>query len=142
MNRRRRKKKPKKRRVFMYKGIKMASHKETEFAKWMDDNGIYWQYEPEKFEWIPPKAKYTPDFKVAVETRQGDYFFVEYKGYLRPKDRTKMKAIKEQHPDTDIRFVFQNANKKLYKGSKTEYWMWAEQHGFPWAEGEIPEEWL
>jgi hypothetical protein len=118
----------------------MASRAETLFAETMDDDQIYWQYEPEKFDWIPPKRKYTPDFKVAK--RDGGYFFVEYKGYLRPADRTKMRAIKKQYPDLDIRFVFQKADKKLYKGSKTEYWMWAEQWGFPWAEKEIPEEWL
>lgn len=129
-----------KRKTFFYNNIKMASRAETVFAEAMDDEGIFWTYEPEKLPWIPPQRKYTPDFKVAKN--DGSHFFVEYKGYLRPGDRTKMLAIKAQYPDKDIRFVFMNANKKLYTGSKTEYWQWAEKHGFLWADKIIPEEWL
>jgi hypothetical protein len=80
---------------------------------------------------------YTPDFRI------GD-MFIETKGWLRPEDRTKMKAIKKAHPELDIRFVFQNAKAKLNNKrpkSKT-YAQWAEQYGFPWAHGEIPNEWI
>jgi len=53
-----------------------------------------------------------------------------------------MKAVKKQWPKMDIRFVFQNANNKLNKRSKTTYAQWADKHGFPWAHKRIPEEWL
>ena len=53
-----------------------------------------------------------------------------------------MSLIKKQYPELDIRFVFMNANNKIYKGSKTTYAMWANKHGFEWAEKNIPEEWL
>lgn len=134
------KKRKARRRVHPYAGYKMASKAEVMFAIWMDDNGITWLYEPERLDWIPPARKYTPDYK--VRRHDGSYFFVEYKGYLRPQDKTKMKAIRKQYPDLDIRFVFQNANKPSYKGSKTTYGMWAEKNDFLWAEGTIPEEWL
>jgi predicted nuclease of restriction endonuclease-like RecB superfamily len=106
----------------------------------MDDNKIHWMYEPESFPWQPPKKKYTPDFKIMKKDRT--YFYVEYKGYLRPEDRTKMLAFKKQYPDIDIRFVFMNARKPIYKGSKTTYSQWAEKNGFPWAEKELPKGWL
>jgi hypothetical protein len=74
--------------------------------------------------------------------RDGSFFFVEYKGYLRPEDKTKMVAVRKQYPDLDIRFIFQRANKPSYKGAKTTYADWAEKNGYLWAEGIIPEEWL
>ncbi|MCK5600254.1 endonuclease I [Candidatus Pacearchaeota archaeon] len=129
-----------KRRVHPYAGCKMASKAEVKFAEWMDAKDIVWLYEAEKLDWIPPKRKYTPDFK--VKRKDGSFFFVEYKGYLRPADKTKMKAIRQQYPDLDIRFVFQNARKFIYKGSKTTYGMWAEKNGYLWAEGTMPEDWM
>jgi len=117
-----------------------ASLAEQRFAKEMDSAKITWIYEADSFHWWPPRRKYTPDFK--VYKKDCSFFYVEYKGYLRPGDRTKMRAIKDQYPQLDIRFVFQNAKKKLYKGSKTTYAEWAERYGFPWADKMIPKEWL
>ena len=59
-----------------------------------------------------------------------------------PSDRTKHLLIKEQYPDLDIRFLFQNANNLLRKGSKTRYSDWCEKHGFLYAHKEIPNQWL
>ena len=42
----------------------------------------------------------------------------------------------------DLRFVFQNQNNKLFKGSKTTYAQWAEKHGFMFAHRHIPQSWL
>jgi hypothetical protein len=118
----------------------MASKAEVKFAEWMDARKLKWMYEPARLDWIPPHRKYTPDFKVM--RRDGSFFFVEYKGYLRPEDKTKMVAVRKQYPDLDIRFIFQRANKPSYKGAKTTYADWAEKNGYLWAEGIIPEEWL
>ena len=54
----------------------------------------------------------------------------------------KHREIQRQHPELDIRFVFSNANAKLYKGAKSRYCNWCEQHKFQWAHRVIPEEWL
>ncbi len=48
--------------------------------------------------------------------------------------------IKEQHPELDIRFVFQY-NNPITKGSKTRYTDWAEKNGFVWSLKFIPKEW-
>ena len=50
--------------------------------------------------------------------------------------------IKKQHPELDIRFVFSNSRNKIEKRSKTTYGMWAEKHGFMYADKRIPDEWL
>ena len=128
------------RKEYEYQGQKFASKAERDFAAWMDEWRITWFYEPESFKYVLPDRKYTPDFKVA--RNDGSYFYVEFKGWLRPEDRTKMKAFKASHPNVDVRFVFLNANKPITKNSKTTYAMWAEQHGFMWAQKEIPDEWL
>ena len=52
-----------------------------------------------------------------------------------------MLAVKAQHPELDIRFVFQR-NNTLSKQSKTTYGAWADKHGFPWCiYPDIPESW-
>lgn len=129
-----------KRKKFRYKGESFASEAERNWAKDLDALGIQWMYESEKFDWIPPKRKYTPDFTLLK--KDGGKMFIEYKGYLRPKDRTKLKAIRKQYPDIDLRLVFMNARNKLNSKSKTFYWEWAEKNGFEWTEKELPEEWV
>lgn len=123
-----------------YGGYDMASHQETLFAAGLDNLGATWMYEPEKLRWSPPFRKYTPDFKIL--RHDGSFFFVEYKGYLKPADKTKMRAIRKQYPDLDIRFVFQNAKKPSYKGSKSTYGDWARKNGYLWADGSMPKAWL
>lgn len=138
------KRKPKKK--ILYRGVKMASRSEVIFAEDMDAKGIPWIYEPEKFDWIPPKKKYTVDFK--VKKKDGSYFYVEYKGYFRTEDKTKMAAIKRQYPKLDIRFVFANPHKPVEgaqprkDGTKLTNAEWAEKNGYLWADKTIPEEWM
>jgi hypothetical protein len=64
------------------------------------------------------------------------------KGLFSAADRRKHIEIQRQHPTLDIRFVFSNANSKLYKGAKSRYCDWCDQKGFLWAHRVIPEEWL
>ena len=80
-------------------------------------------------------AKYIPDFII------GD-LIVECKGRFTSEDRRKMRLVKEQHPDLDIRFVFSRSSSKINKGSKTTYADWCHKYGFPFADKLIPEIWL
>lgn len=80
---------------------------------------------------------YNPDFILE------NGIIIEAKGVLRPEDRTKMTAIRKQYPSLDIRFVFACASNKLTRAkSSWTYGRWAENNGFPWAEGDIPQEWI
>lgn len=128
------------RKKYQYAGYVFASKAERDFAYEMDCAKIHWMYEPDKFDWFPPPRKYTPDFKVL--RRDGTYFYIEFKGYLRPADKRKMKYFKQQNPNVDVRFVFMNAYKALYAGSPSTYADWAEKHGYRWAHQIIPEKWL
>ena len=81
-------------------------------------------------------STYTPDILL------GNGVIVEVKGYFDSLDRAKHLLIKEQHPDLDIRFVFQKSDKKISKTSNTTYANWCDKHGFMYADGLIPIDWL
>lgn len=98
--------------------------------------GVKFDYEPIALPFVI-KRKYFPDFYIPSKN-----MYIEAKGKLDADTKAKMIAVKEAHPDLDIRFVFMRGENKLSKRSKTTYLMWAEKNGFPAADGEIPEEWL
>ena len=106
----------------------------------LDERGVSYVYEPEKISYTVERH-YIPDLAVVK-------MIVELKGYFRQDSQRKMKDIKAQYPDLDIRFVFQKASstiqgaKKRKDGSKMTCAEWADRQGFVWTEGTIPEEWL
>lgn len=112
----------------------------------LNERGVSHVYEPDKLAYYVERH-YVPDLKIGTTNQVGG-ILVELKGYFRQDAQRKMKAVKAQHPDLDIRFVFQNANatiqgaKKRKDGTKMTCAEWADRNGFVWAEGTIPEEWL
>ena len=100
--------------------------------------GIDGEYEKNKILYTQPETQhtYTPDFRLP------NGIYVETKGRFVMEDRKKHTLIKEQHPELDIRFVFQNSKNKIRKGSKTTYGDWCDKHGFIYADKTIPNEWL
>ena len=99
---------------------------------------IQYEYEPFYIEYTPARPRrYTPDFVLP------NGIIIEAKGYFESSDRSKMIAVRDQHPDLAIRFVFGNADARLSKTSKTSYGKWATKKGFKWADmGTIPTRWL
>lgn len=96
------------------------------------------EYEKHKIKYTIPATDhtYTPDFRLP------NGIFVETKGRFVVEDRKKHVLIKKQHPELDIRFVFQNSKNKIRKGSPTTYADWCIKHGFIYADKTIPQEWL
>ena len=108
---------------------------EDRFSKYLDKQGIAYLFEAEKFAYVT-ESKYTPDFFLQ------NGVIIECKGFFKPSDRRKHLALKTQHPELDIRFVFQR-NNTLSKNSKTTYGDWADKHGFQWCiYPDIPSSWL
>jgi len=107
-------------------------------ADFLDQNGIPYAYEDFRIPFQQPAKKrtYTPDFALA------NGIIIETKGEFSSADRQKHLLVKELHPELEIRFVFSNSRQKLYAGSKTTYAMWAEKHGFKWANRLIPMTWI
>ncbi len=93
------------------------------------------EYESLKIPYIMNHT-YSPDFVLA------NGVLIECKGRFRDAaEIAKMRAVKAQHPELDIRFCFMYPDKKILN-YKTTHAQWAERHGFPWCSAEIPEEWL
>ena len=108
---------------------------EERIASQLKRCGIKYTYESLVIEY-KRLSTYTPDFILP------NGIIIETKGRWVTEDRSKHLLIKEQHPDLDIRLLFQNAYNKIRKGSKTTYADWCLKNNYRWAEGSIPMEWL
>ena len=107
---------------------------EERVSKFFDKKNVPYIYEARSFQYVLT-SKYTPDFLI------GDVIY-EVKGFFKPSERRKHLAIKNQHPDLDIRFIFQR-NNTLTKKSKSTYGDWCDKHGFLWCiHPNIPDSWI
>ena len=115
---------------------KFRSGLEKKVADLMDNLGVSYEYESTIVPYVI-QHNYTPDFLLPSG------IFLECKGYWDPEDRRKIKAVKTQNPELDIRMVFQTPYNKISKRSKTTYAKWCDKHDIPWCEfHSIPIEWL
>lgn len=83
--------------------------------------------------------RYTPDFKI------GAGIFIETKGRFvnLERDSRKLILVRQQHPEIELRIVFQRENQAISREEATTYAEWAEANGFVWAgSGTVPEQWL
>lgn len=111
---------------------------EDKIAASLKARGVVAGYECVKLKYMLPEKErtYTPDWQLPSGV------IVETKGRFLTADRQKMLAVKAQHPTLDIRFVFSSSKTRISKVSHTTYGMWAEKHGFPYADKDIPDAWL
>lgn len=109
---------------------------ERDIAGQIRNKQVPLRYEDLKVQYQKPPSTYKPDFRLP------NGIIIEAKGRFTSTDRAKHLLIKAQHPDLDIRFVFQNPRVRLSKASKTTYGDWATKHGFIWGEKWIPQDWF
>ena len=130
----------KKNQVALLKGYK--SGLEDNLAEQLKKSNKKFLYESEKISYIQPSKKrtYTPDF--VLTKKDGSTMYIESKGRWVLEDRKKHELLKEQYPDMDIRFIFQNPNAKINKKSKTTYADICNKHNWKYAAKTIPDEWL
>ena len=76
---------------------------EESIANDLDNQKVEYVYESEKLQYTVER-NYLPDFKLPSG------IFIEAKGWFKSADQRKHRIIKKQHPNIDIRFVFQNPN--------------------------------
>ena len=67
---------------------------------------------------------------------------IEAKGFWTTFDRRKHLEIQRQHPNLDIRLVFENSDRKIRKGSATSYGKWCEKKKIVFCNRVIPQTWL
>lgn len=111
---------------------------EEKLAAQLESKGVPSVFEQYEVKYVKPESlhTYTPDFVLP------NGVIIEGKGIFDSDDRKKHELIRKQHPGLDIRFVFTNANAKLYKGSPTSYAAWCLKNGFLYATKVIPLEWM
>lgn len=118
---------------------------EERTGRYLSDRNIEFLYEKERLRYTVT-GTYLPDF--VVRTSAGKKIYIETKGNGRSFDgpaRRKLRAVKEQHPDKDIRIVFYTDGKcgpKRKDGTFMRQSDWAEKHGFIYAIKDLPESWL
>lgn len=77
------------------------------YLNWLQSRGEIdgWEYEPETF-WFEAIKRgvrsYRPDFRIS---EKGKSYFVEVKGWMDPKSRTKLRRMKKYHPTVEVRLV-------------------------------------
>jgi len=108
---------------------------EEEIAKQLEAKRVQYEYEKERITYHRT-CYYLPDFKLP------NGIFIEAKGRFTKEDRGMLLKVKKQHPDLDIRLVFSRSKARISKESSTTYAQWCERWGFPYADKQIPEEWL
>jgi hypothetical protein len=109
---------------------------EEKVADLLCNLSVDYEYETEKVPYTIPHL-YTPDFLLP------NGVVLECKGYWDAADRRKIKAVKQQHPELDLRMVFQAPYNTISKKSKTTYAKFCEKLNIPWCSfANIPLKWL
>lgn len=102
---------------------------EERFESILKEFDVPYEYEVTKIDYIIPESSHT--YTVDWTVLNGK--LIETKGYLSDhSERRKYVLLKEQHPDLDLRFVFDNPN-KLCGGTKMSHAKWAEKYGFQYC---------
>jgi len=108
---------------------KRRSKLELKFEDILLDNNAEYEYESTVISYIIPESnhKYTVDWTLLNGP------LIETKGYLSDhQERTKYVLLKQQYPELDLRFVFDNPN-KLCGGTKYTHAKWADKWGFKYC---------
>jgi predicted nuclease of restriction endonuclease-like RecB superfamily len=91
---------------------------------------IPYKYETERIAYVLARH-YIPDFIITTPLGK---IYLECKGYFRPEHKAKMKAVKRQHPELDLRILFYTYSKQNER--------WCIKNGFRYAFDKIPKDWL
>lgn len=116
-----------------WNGLTFRSKLEVEVAQRLPPG---WSYEDRRLYYVTEHT-YTPDFILP------NGVILEVKGYWSPEDRAKILAVREQHPELDIRMVFHRPASRISRRSATTYGSWCERKGIQYcAADDIPQSWL
>lgn len=93
-------------------------------------------YEAVRFQYPSKVRTYLPDFILP------NGIIIEVKGWFTPADRAKLKAVRAEHPDLDIRLVLDTPHQWTTKKKTMTNAQWCGINGFPWAEKTVPQAWI
>jgi hypothetical protein len=86
------------------------------YLEWLKQTGVIvqWEHEPQTF-WFENIRRgvrsYLPDFRI-TEPGGGQYY-VEVKGWMDGRSKTKLKRMKKYHPEVEVRLVDAKAYKAI-----------------------------
>lgn len=111
-------------------GLYVRSSWEANYARYLNtlvkSGEIYkWEYEPDTFWFLTIKRgvrSYLPDFKI-WRCENSTPYYVEVKGWMDDKSKTKLKRMAKYYPDIKI-VLFQNAEYKELKKISDKIPMW------------------
>ena len=103
-------------------------------ADMLEKQYVEYMFEPYRISYQVEK-KYKPDFILP------NGIIIEAKGWFKTEDQRKHKLIKAQHPEIDIRFVFQRLKSKV-QGGRFTCQEWCEKYDFQFAESIVPNSWI
>lgn len=128
---------------------------EERVAEQLEQGGVAYAHEAKWVRYVVPEreAKYLPDFSdpdgcpIIIEAKGrfggGNPRFRQSNSSDSAKERQKLILLKEQHPELDIRLVFERASSPIYPKSPTSQGKWATDHGFKWSDkGIVPQAWI
>ena len=100
--------------------------------------GKQWEYEITSFPYVQER-KYITDF-----TKKGKKVHLEVKGFFRPGDVSKYKAVKAtiDSKGEELIFVLADPNKKVRKGAKSTMADWCDKNGYRWCSVNNVKQWL
>lgn len=105
---------------------KRRSKLEMKFEEILKESLAEYTYETQIIPYIVPESKH----KYIVDFSTNNGILWEVKGWLSDhQERQKYILVKQQHPEVDLRFVFDNIN-KLCGGTKYTHKTWCEKNGF------------
>ena len=106
--------------------MELKSGLEELIYNYLKENLIDFKYESLFLYYFRNQRKFTykPDFIIK------NTFIIETKGAFNSSDRRKMKLVKEENPNLDIRFIFSDSTKKIGKKSNTDYAKWCKLFNF------------
>ena len=104
-------------------GFYVRSAWEANYARyliWLQSHGqiLKWEYEPTTFEFEAIKRgtrSYLPDFAIWESDTEDPTYYVEVKGWMDAKSKTKLKRMAKYNPDIVIRIVGAKEYKALAK---------------------------
>jgi hypothetical protein len=121
---------------------RLRSKFEQRLVDQLREKGVDYVYEKQCTWFTPPPKRTRKTWDFWITTKSGKEIVIEGKGWWKPKRRIAELECIKQHPEIDVRYVFENAETKIRKGSKTSYADVCRKHGILFAQGRIPQEWL
>lgn len=90
------------RRLFQYKNINFRSEIEAEYAKWLDQSGLTWFYEPTTYR-LSDGSKFTPDFFVNEWN-----MFVTIQRQHSDNKHAQMTRFLDEYKNLDLKIMYED----------------------------------